>query len=161
MANIYMNWNNKEVTGSGTTTGYEQWFELDSFQWGVGRGIGSAASGSDTRAASEASVSEATVSLQYVKGVSDLLKEALAGDPDKTVVVAFTQQQNKVVSTYLQFTFSDTTLSGYSLSSGGDRPSLSLSLNFAKVEFKASSISDTGDAKPNTVTYDLQASKLT
>jgi type VI secretion system secreted protein Hcp len=37
---------------------------------------------------------------------------------------------------YLTFTLTNTMISGFSVSSGGDRPSESLSLNFSKIEYK-------------------------
>ncbi len=160
---IYMNWNNNAVKGPVETDGFKDQIELNSLQFGVGRGIGSAAQGSETRVTSEASVSEITVTLDYMKATADLFKEALTGSPDKTVVVSFTQQGKGAsggVDTYLILTLSDTTLSGFSISSGGDRPSISMSLNFSKVEYKAQSISDKADVKPNAVTYDMKTNKL-
>ena len=56
---IYMNWDG--VPGDVTTQGYEKWIELTSFQWGVGRGIGSAMSGQASRESSIPSVSEIVV----------------------------------------------------------------------------------------------------
>ena len=35
---IYMKYG--DIDGAVTTTGFEKWIELSSFQWGVGRGIG-------------------------------------------------------------------------------------------------------------------------
>jgi len=47
-------------------------------------------------------------------------------------------------------------VSGFSISSGGDRPSESISLNFAKVELKDTSKKADGTAGDNlAITYDL------
>jgi type VI secretion system secreted protein Hcp len=56
---IYMNWD--KVPGGVTTKGFEKWIELTSFQWGVGRGIGSAMGGATGRESSIPSVSEIVV----------------------------------------------------------------------------------------------------
>ena len=51
-------------------------------------------------------------------------------------------------------------MSGFSLSSGGDRPSESVSLNFSKIEFKDTSKKADGSAGENlTVNYDLSKQK--
>lgn len=55
---IYMKY--PDVDGESTTAGFEKQIELQSFQFGIGRGIASAR-GTSTRESSEASVSEITV----------------------------------------------------------------------------------------------------
>jgi type VI secretion system secreted protein Hcp len=47
-------------------------------------------------------------------------------------------------------------ISGYSVSSGGDRPMESLSLNFTKIELKMPSAAE----KQGAVTYDLATAKV-
>ena len=54
---IYMKWDG--IDGAVTTKEFEKWIELDSFQFGVGRAIGTAARGAATREASEPSISDA------------------------------------------------------------------------------------------------------
>ena len=50
----------------------------------------------------------------------------------------------------------DTGVSGWSMSSGGDRPSESISLNFSKIELKDTSKKADGSAGDNlAVVYDL------
>ena len=58
---IYMNYNSLAVKGDVTATGYVGWIELNSFQFGVGRGISSPTGGSADRELSAPSVSEITV----------------------------------------------------------------------------------------------------
>ena len=51
-------------------------------------------------------------------------------------------------------------ISGYSLSSGGDRPSESISINFTKIEYKHIPYDDKNKAgTPVTVSYDLSTTK--
>jgi len=76
-----------------------------------------------------------------------------------TVDFSFTRadQDN---SEYLHVTLWDTGVSGWSMSSGGDRPSESVSLNFAKIELKEITQSVDGSAATNNaVTYDLALQK--
>jgi type VI secretion system secreted protein Hcp len=59
-------------------------------------------------------------------------------------------------SEYLHVTLWDTGVSGFSMSSGGDRPSESISLNFSKIQFKDTSKKADGSAGDNlAVVYDL------
>ena len=44
---IYMKYGS--IKGAVTTDGFKDWIELSSFQWGVGRSIGTAARGSTSR----------------------------------------------------------------------------------------------------------------
>jgi len=54
----------------------------------------------------------------------------------------------------------DTGISGFSLSSGGDRPSESLSLNFVKIAITNTKKDETGKSTPTTITYDIGKEKL-
>ena len=62
---VYMNWDG--IDGAVTTKGFEKWIELSSFQWGVGRAIGTAARGAATREATEPNISEIVVSKRLDK----------------------------------------------------------------------------------------------
>ena len=56
----------------------------------------------------------------------------------------------------MQLVLTNCMISGYSASSGGDRPTESLSLNFTKVEFKNIGMGAAGETgSPEAVTYDL------
>ena len=56
---IYMQYSG--ITGDAQSVGHAQWIEVDSFQFGVGRGISSPTGGSSDREASAPSVSEIVV----------------------------------------------------------------------------------------------------
>jgi type VI secretion system secreted protein Hcp len=59
------------------------------------------------------------------------------------------------VETYLTFEFEDTGVSKYALSSGGEAPMESLSLNFTKMTFTFTSHDPSISGSPETVGYDL------
>ena len=131
-----------DLKGEVTADGYEDWVEFSSFQWGLGRGISSGVGGGSKREATAPSVSEITLT-KTMDAFSPLsLKEAIGG---KAVVVKveMTQTDNdgKHVA-YQKFILTDTLISGYSMSSGGDRPSESLSLNFNKFDSEYIKIDD-------------------
>lgn len=119
-----------DIVGDTTTDTVADWIELDSFQFGVGRGIGSGRGG-QTREASEASVSEIVVTKQLDKASGPLLEQSLWGEgKDATIKFGRTKAGSAGTDFYLEYELGKTMISGYSVSSGGDRPTESISLNF-------------------------------
>nr|WP_321983227.1 type VI secretion system tube protein Hcp [uncultured Lichenicoccus sp.] len=144
--------------------GHKNWIELQSFQWGIGRGVSNRTGSGADREASAPSISEITVTKNQDSASIKLLQEALIGTgaaDAATVQIDFTRT-DKTQSVYETLTLSNVIISGYSTSSGGDRPSESLSFNFTKIEVKITPMEATGQAGGGaTVTYDLQAAKTT
>ena len=153
---IFMNY--QGITGDGSTVacGGSNSVEISSFQWGVGRAITSPTGGSSDRESSAPSVSEIVVTKTTDSSSPLFLEEALAGE-GKTVQIDFCKGEHDQTP-YLQFTLTNTLVSNYSISSGGDRPSESISLNFEKIKMTA--ISQTPNGTPITATFDLLANKL-
>jgi type VI secretion system secreted protein Hcp len=157
---IYMNYDSLSIKGDVTEDSHKDWIELSSFQWGVGRGISSPTGASADRESSAPSVSEITTTKAQDKASVKILTEALQGE-GKTVIIDLVKTEKGKLETYLQFTLTNTMISGYSMSSGGDRPSESLSLNFTKIEMKATPLGASGSTEsPETVTYDLSTAKV-
>ncbi len=154
---IFMKFGDKK--GDVDTDPFKGWIMCELFQFGSGRGIGSAAASGANRQGSHASVSEITLSKHLDPSSLPLWRNSLDGDLKTTVDFAFTRadQDN---SEYLHVTLWDTGVSGWSMSSGGDRPSESVSLNFAKIELKDITQSVDGSAASNVaVTYNLATQK--
>ena len=149
------------IKGDVTTDGLKDWIELHSFQWGVGRGISSAARGSKTREGSEPSISEVVVTKMLDTASPNLFIDAVAGEMNTEATIKLTSTIKNKVDTYLQYVLSNTGLSGYSISSGGDRPTESLSLNFTKVVWTFTPRGSDLSGTPDTVGYDLEAMKTT
>lgn len=155
---IYMKYN--DIKGDVTADKYADWIECNSFQWGVGRGISSPTGGSKDRESSAPSISEITLSKQQDISTSKLLNEALQGEGVK-VTIDFCKTDKGNLETYLQYVMENTMISGYSVSSGGDRPSESVSLNFTKIEFKSTQMdAKNSDGSPEIVGYDLSTAKV-
>lgn len=143
------------IKGDVTEAGHSQWLEVNSFQWGVGRGISSPTGGAADRESSAPSVSEIVVTKPTDIATVTLLNEALQGD-GKDVTLDFCKTDKGNLSVYLSFVLNNTMISGYSLSSGGDRPQESLSFNFTKVMCTDIGMGAKGDdGQPATVGYDL------
>src|SRR5579884_4409311 len=154
---IFMNYDG--INGDVTTAGHEKWIQVNSFQWGVGRGINNASSSASDREGSTPSVSEVVVSKDNDSASANLMRASLGlgpGAEGKTVKIDFCKTDTSQPEPYLQLTLTNTLTSGWSVSSGGDRPSETVTLNFTKVEFKTTGMGgaiDTGS--PDTAMYDL------
>ena len=133
---------------------------MDSFQLGVGRAITSTGSGGD-RDTSNPSFSEATFSRGTDKASPDLFMQAVSGKSLGAATIHFLQVggADKPDQVYLEFLLGDAIVSSYSISSGGDRPSESFSLNFVKISKKY--IAFTGAKTTATIEkkWDLVANK--
>lgn len=137
---IYMKYGT--LAGEVTAEGYKDWVEVSSLQWGVGRGISAGAGGGSKREASAPSVSEITITKSFDAFSPLAMKEALGGKAS-VVKLELTQTDGKGKHiAYQKYILTDTLVSGYSISSGGDRPSESLSLNFTKVDSEYLKIDD-------------------
>jgi len=133
---IYMNYTS--VPGDVTTAGHANWIEVNSFQWGVGRGITSPSGGSADREGSTPSVSEIVVTKDTDSASPNLMRAAVGIGPaaeGQTVFFDFCKTDAAQPEPYIQIEIDNTLVSGYSMSSGGDRPSESLTLNFTKITF--------------------------
>jgi type VI secretion system secreted protein Hcp len=148
------------IKGDVSESSHSQWVEVNSFQWGVGRGISSPVGGSADRESSAPSVSEIVVTKPTDISTVKLLDEALEGD-GKDVTIDFCKTDKGKLSVYLSFVINNTMISGYSLSSGGDRPQESLSFNFTKINCTDVGLGAKNDqGQPATVGYDLGQGKI-
>jgi type VI secretion system secreted protein Hcp len=151
---IYMKFG--AVDGQVTTDGYAKWIELHSFQLGVGRAVSSGAGGAQ-RESSNPSISEITVTKNFDVASPKLYEDALAGSFDTKVEIKFSTTTKNKVDTYLSYELTNCGVSGYSLSSGGENPTESLSLNFTKIMVSPSPLNDKGSPVAGSkVTYDLE-----
>jgi type VI secretion system secreted protein Hcp len=157
---IYMKYG--DIKGDVTAEGHlgsEGWVEVNSFQFGVGRGIASPVGGSEDREGSAPSVSEIVVTKPMDNSTVGFLEQALWGS-GVDVTIDFVKTAKDKLVTYATYTLTNCMISGYSASSGGDRPNESLSLNFSKFEFVFTQMNADGTEgdKPRTG-YDIGAGK--
>lgn len=150
-----------DIKGETTQVTHKEWIEVNSFQLGVGRGISSGVGGGSKREATAPSVSEIVVT-KTMDISSPLLFKAAIGGKAVEVKIELTQTDDsgKHVA-YQKYVLTDTLVSGYSISSNGDRPSESLSLNFTKIDSEYLNINDKFEAKTTGhVVYDVAKSVL-
>src|SRR5687768_13196045 len=112
---IYMKYG--AIKGPVTTDGFKDWIELNSFQWGVDRAIGTAARGSTSREHSEPTIGEVRITKLTDVASPKLLLDAVGGKLDSKVEIKFTTTTKGKVETFLAYKLENTGVSSYSLSS--------------------------------------------
>ena len=150
-----------DIKGEVTAEGYKDWIELNSFQFGSGRGISAGVGGGSKREASAPSLAEVVVTKTMDVASPLLFKESLAGKGvDVKIDLTRTDNNGKHVA-YQKYVLSDTLVSGYSVSSGGDRPSESVSLNYTKIDSEYLAVdSKFGSKTTGHIVYDLSTAML-
>ena len=147
------------IDGDVTAEGHEKWIELNSCQFGVGRSITNATAKGVNREASAPSVSEIVVT-KVTDGASVKLLQASCFGEGKDVQIDFCKTDKDKLEPYLTLTLTNTMVSGYSISSGGDRPSESVSLNFTKIECKNTGMGAANETgSPEAASWDLATAK--
>jgi len=136
---------------------YENWVQLDSFQWGVGMGVSSPGRnryGNDDedeeevdekvypeRECSDCSVSEVTVTKSLSPESPNLLYQVATKKAMETVLIEMVKRVGDKYTPQMKFILFKVYISGLSISYGGgrnkdsERVNESLSLNFAGIEF--------------------------
>jgi type VI secretion system secreted protein Hcp len=131
---IFMNYDG--IPGDVTTAGHEAWIEVNSWQFGVSRAMTSSSASAADREGSTPSVSEIVITKVTDGASTNLFRASLGfgpGGEGKTVKLDFCKTDVSQPEPYLQFELDNTLVSGFTMSSGGDRPIESVSLNFTKI----------------------------
>lgn len=123
------------IDGNVESKGHEKWIECQSMQWGVGRGISTRVGSGLDREASAPSISEVSVTKLMDQASPKIFTESCVGK-SKKVELHLTKTGQDQIETFMEYILSDSLISGYSVSSGGDRPTESVSINFTKLEMK-------------------------
>ncbi|OYX13307.1 MAG: hypothetical protein B7Z15_07720 [Rhizobiales bacterium 32-66-8] len=154
---IYVNYDG--IPGEATQQDHTKWIDVLSLSWGVGRGISTVSGSTNNREASEPSVSEVSIVKMFDSSSPKLFTEACTGNAGKTVKIDLTTTGSPGV-TYCTYTLTNALISSYSVSTGGDRPTESVSISFTKLEFKFTPYDDKNKAgTPVTVSYDMATTK--
>ena len=156
---IYMNFNEKSPAGNVTAAGYEDWIEVDSMSFGVGRSISMQAGAMANREASRPSISEVTITKPLDAASGGLFKASVTGDSGVKVEIHVVQTGAEKVEKYAVYKLEDVIMSSYSVSAGG-APQESISLSFAKIEADLTHADKTNkNTKNMKVGYDLTTAK--
>ena len=130
------------LEGDVTAAGHEGWIECESLQWGVGRGITTPTGSSQERESAAPSVSEVSIVKIMDKCTPKLFEQACVGTA-KLVKIDLVQTGAQL-DTYMSYELENSLISGYSVSTGGDRPAENLSLNFSSISSTVIPISSLG-----------------
>jgi type VI secretion system secreted protein Hcp len=154
---IYMKY--EGIDGDVTAAGHEKWIELNSCQLGTSRHITNPTGRGADRESSAPSVSEIVVTKMTDAASTGLLREALWGE-GKLVKIDFCKTDKDKIEPYLQLELENTMVSSFSVSSGGDRPMESLSLNFTKIVFNNIGLGKANETgQPDRAEWDLAEAK--
>lgn len=156
---IYLQFGTK-IKGNVTAEGHDGWIECSSFQFGCGRGVSMPVGRGSDREVSAPSISEMTLTKELDDSSALLFQESLSGQGRDDATIHVVRTQASKLETVLEYTLANAVISSYSISSGGDRPSESLSISFTKVEMKYIGWDKSGTKEGQTpVSYDLATAK--
>ena len=131
---IFMNYNKLGIKGNVTAKGYEDWIDISSMQFGVGRAITMDVGNMSNREASRPSLSEVTITKTMDCASGPMLGQSVTGDSGVEVVIAVVATGAKQVEEFCKYTLQDVLVSSYSISAAGDSaPSESLSFSFSDI----------------------------
>jgi len=122
-----------KIKGACQEPNHQKWINVSSIQLGVGRSISTAGAGAD-RDTSNPSFSEVTFSRETDVASQELFMQAICGKSLGKAEIHFIQTAGKKNQVYLEYELDDPIISSYSVSSGGERPSESISVNFTKIK---------------------------
>jgi type VI secretion system secreted protein Hcp len=156
---IYIEW--EGIKGNVTADGYKDHLSVNSFSFGVGRGITMETGNCANREATAPSCSEITMTKMMDSSCTSIFLEATSASEGKTVKIKFVQTGTDKVTEYLTYTLTNCMVSGYSISAGGDdTPTESISLSYTAIEVKYLNFDGTNKgASPQIVGYDLATAK--
>ena len=148
----------KQIKGDSTVEAHTDWITCDSMQLGVGRSITMSGGGKD-RDTSNPSFSEITLTKSSDMASSDLYYQAVCGQSLGKAEIHFLQTAGEATQVYLKYELTDAIVSSYSISSGGERPTESFSLNFTKITKQYDAFSGDKKATGTPKKWDLMANK--
>lgn len=148
------------IKGNVTAAGHEDWINILSMSFGVGRGIMSAKPGTvKDRESSIPSLSEIVVSKSMDETSPLLFIESCIGIA-KTVLIHLCRTGDQTQS-YMEYTLGNVLISSYGMQGGSEGiPSEKFSLNYDKIEMKYTPYDDSHKAgSPIPTGYDLKTAK--
>ncbi len=132
-----------EIKGLSDVEGHVGWINAESMQWGAGRGIALQSGGGNKRDASSPSLSEVTFSRTSDQASPELFFQACGGVSLGACTINILQVVANKPQIFVTILLEEAMVSAYSLSTGGDNPSESVSVNYTKISFQY----DTFDGK--------------
>ncbi len=142
------------ITGSAEEANHKQWIVLDSLQFGSTRNVSARVGGGVTREFSAPSMTDVTISKPLDISSGAIFREAVTGSQGRTWTIDVTST-GQGGQTLLEYILSNVFVSNYHISTGGDQPMESLSLNYTMI---VASFTPPGGG-PVRITYDLSSAQ--
>lgn len=120
------------IDGEATAQGHEKWIELNSFSFGV-----SVPSSSSGAGAGKARFSDLVVTQLQDSSTPKEFEDLVKGTHIATGILDLVSTSAGEPFTYFKYTFNDILLTSLGISSGGDRPTESLSFDYGKIKLEA------------------------
>ena len=155
---IYLKYS--DVAGDVTEADHVDWVECDSATFGVSRSLSTKPGQGKDRESSAPVIGELTLTTKMDKTSPRFFELACAGKGEDAKI-HFVQTTAAGVETYMEYTLTNTLIGNYSVSSQGDRPVETISLNFTRIEMTYKTY-DEGHVTSGSVTghYDLAQARL-
>ncbi len=144
------------ITGESELKGKKGFCELLTLQWGL-RVSASAVKASE-RGDADRKLDEILVTRLLDGSSAAFMREAVTGRFDRKVEIHFLRTgpgAGASLREYAIYTLEKCGISAYSVNSGGDIPTETMSLNFTKLQFKSFNVKDDLSAVPDTAFYDV------
>ncbi len=143
------------IKGESIQEGHADKIVASSVQWGVGRTVANYAGGS--RETSTPNFSEMTFTKMFDISSNDIAKAASNGTNLGEVTITFRKDSGEAGIDYLIYTLANVLITHYSVSSGGETPSESVSLNYSKIKSEYKKLANEhSEAGENDFEYDVQ-----
>lgn len=154
---IYMKF--EGIDGESTAEGHEKWIDVMSVQWGTSRGLSSNTGTSQNREGTTTTISDLIVTKTTDDSTPYLFKESCIGSGKEVKIhVCKTGETHE---SYLEYTLTNCMISGYNVSSDGDRPMETIAFSFTKMELRYIPYDDLNKAgTPVSQIYDLTLGKM-
>lgn len=147
------------IKGETQQEGYAECIAAQSLQWGVGVGV-TGGFGNAQRETSLPSFSEMVFTKSFDSASNDIATCCSRGFSLDLVKIHFVKNAGEGVLEYLTYELTNAIISGYSVSSGGETPTESISLNYTKIKSKyTAQATDHSAATPHEFEYDIAKQK--
>lgn len=148
------------IKGNVTAEGYEEQIAIESFAFGVSRGVSMTAGTMANREVDKPNLSPIQLSKVADNSVAELFKLSTTGSKGIKATLHFVQTGTDKFNEFMSYELEDVLITGYSVSSGGDRPMESLELSYAKIQVSYTDADSAGKAGgPLRAGYDLRVGK--
>jgi len=155
---ILLNFKGKQIKGTSTVSAHTDWITVNELGMNVGRAISTSGGGAD-RDTSNPSFTEIILSKATDLASSDLFMEAVCGKSLGVAEIHFIQTggAEKKEQVFLKLELEEAIISSYSVSSSGERPSETFTINFTKISYQYDSFTGETVKTGTPKKWDLEA----